>query len=98
MNANIKPTKAVLVTTRREVRFFASNGKAIFSVNEGVPLGDAFDQLTVLLSSAQEAVEALAMAAENSNERGAYWAPAHLLTFADALVQSMHAGHLEGEK
>lgn len=98
MAANIKPLKAGPATARCDVRFFASNGKAIFSVNEGIPLGVAFDQLTVLLSSAHAVAEALAMAAEDSTERGAYWAPVHLLTFANALVEAMHTGHLEGQK
>lgn len=97
MAANIKPLKTGPVTARRDVRFFDSNSKAIFSVNEGIPLGAAFDQLTVLLSSAHAVVEALAMAAEDSTECGAYWAPAHLLTFANALVEAMHTGHLEGK-
>ena len=99
MAANIKPPKAGYVTARHEVDFFTPNGsKAVFSVNEGVSLDDAFGQLGILLSAAQEVAEALASAAENSNECGAYWAPVHLLTFADALVQSMHTGYAEGQK
>lgn len=98
MTAHIKPQKSEAVTARRDVRCFASNGKALFSVNAGIPLGDAFDQLGVLLSSAQEVTEALATAAENSTERSPYWAPVHLLTFADALVQAMHTGYLEEVK
>lgn len=97
MAANIKTPKAGLVTTRHDVGFFTANGKGLFSVNEGIPMFAAFDQLTVLLSSAQEAVEALAMASEDTSETGAYWAPAHLLTFTHALVQSMHQGIKGGD-
>lgn len=101
MSADNKNQKTVQVTARHEVGFFKANGKALFSVNEGIPMSDAFNQLSILLSSAQEAVEALAVAsddAEDVRETDAHWAPAHLLTFAYALVQSMHTGHLEGQK
>lgn len=98
MNANNTTKRAGQVTARYEVGFFGSNGKALFSVNEGIPMSDAFDQLSILLSSAQVAVEALATSSEDANETGAHWAPAHLLTFAYALVQSMHGGYVEGEK
>lgn len=86
------------VTVRREVAFFTTNGKSVFSVNEGIPLADAFDQLSLLLRNAQQAVEDLAVADDEGMTAGARWTPAHLLNFAHALVQSMHAGHLAGEK
>ncbi|CAM3757180.1 DUF3077 domain-containing protein [Polaromonas hydrogenivorans] len=98
MNANNKNHKAVRVTARHEVDFFAANGKALFSVNEGVPMSDAFNQLSILLGSAQVAVEALATSHEDATETRAHWAPAHLLTFAYALVQSMHNGYVQGEE
>lgn len=96
MNANIKTSKAGSVTTRREVGYFGSPGEAIFSVNEGIPMSEAFNQLTVLLSSAQYSVEGLT--AGDDTHGSACWAPAHLLTFAQALVESMHSGHLAAEK
>lgn len=98
MNANNKNPKSVRVTARHEVDFFTANGKALFSVNEGVPMSDAFDKLSILLSSAQEAVEALATSSEDATETGTHWVPAHLLTFAYALVQSMHNGYMQGEE
>ncbi|CAN5192563.1 hypothetical protein BH10PSE16_BH10PSE16_42850 [soil metagenome] len=101
MNANNKTQQTVQVTARHEVDFFTANGKALFSVNEGIPILEAFDQLSLLLSSAQVAVEALAIAGDgqnggDANASGEHWVPAHLLTFAYALVQSMHTGLMEG--
>ena len=96
MNANIKTSKSGSVTTRREVDFFGLPGKAIFSVNEGIPMSEALNQLTVLLSSAQYSVEGLT--AGDDTHGSACWAPAHLLTFAQALVESMHRGYLEAEQ
>lgn len=98
MAANIKPLNAGPVTARHEVDFFTPNGQALFSVNEGVPMSDAFDQLSVLLSSARVAVEAQATSGGDTDETTAHWAPAHVLTFAYALVQSMHMGYTEGQK
>lgn len=98
MNANNKNQKALRVTARHEVDFFTPNGKALFSVNEGIPMSDAFDKLSILLSSAQGAVEALAISSEEPADNGTHWVPAHLLTFAYALVQSMHNGYMQGEE
>lgn len=97
MNANKTP-KADFVTARHEVGFFAPDGKALFSVNEGIPLTHAFDQLSILLSSAEKVVDAVCVSAQDGNatEDGAHWASAHLLSFAYALVQSMHAGYEKG--
>ena len=98
MNANNQNPKARQVTARHEVGFFTPHGKALFSVNAGVPLSDAFGQLAVLLSSAQDTVEALATSSEDANEAAAHWAPVHLLTFANALVRSMQMGYERGEE
>ena len=97
MKANNQNSKTSQVTARHEVGFFTPNGKALFSVNEGIPMSQAFDQLSLLLSSAQGTVEALAVSSEDTSETGAHWASAHLLTFAYALVQSMHKGHVESQ-
>ena len=68
-------------------------GEYLFSVQAGIPLSDAFDQLTVLLSAAHSSVEDVATAIGAGEEPQSPWAAAHLMSFAYALVQSMHLGH-----
>lgn len=71
-------------------------GDCLFSVRGGIPLTDAFDQLSVLLSQGQAVVEA---AATNSDDSpGTNWAASQLLEFSHALVQAMHDGLVEHEK
>ena len=83
---------AGLVTARHDIDGFSdADGNAVFSVNAGIPLGHAFDQLTILLATAHEAVETAASATEGSS-----WTPAHLLNFAYGLTQAMHEGLLRG--
>ena len=86
------------VTARHDFCRVSNKGNLLFSVREGVPLSDAFDQLTVLLTAAQGAVELLADASGDSDVPGANWAAVHVLSFATALVQGMHAGHNAQER
>jgi hypothetical protein len=70
------------------------NGECLFAVRGGIPLSDAFDQLTRLLDSSISTVELAASEGNNSESSpGALWQSAHVMAFAYALVQSMHAGH-----
>jgi len=70
------------------------NGECLFAVRGGIPLSDAFDQLTRLLDSSISTVELAASEGKNSESSpGALWQSAHVMAVAYALVQSMHAGH-----
>jgi hypothetical protein len=68
------------------------NGDTLFSVREGVPLGDAFDHLTTLLAAAQAGAENIALCDDVERAPAAAWSVYHLLTFAIELTQSMHQG------
>jgi Protein of unknown function (DUF3077) len=69
-----------------------ANGDTLFSVREGVPLGDAFDHLTTLLAAAQAGAENIAMCDDVERAPGAAWGVYHLLGFAFELTQAMHHG------
>ena len=88
----MKTTQAV--TTQYD--FFQCNGRGepLFSVRAGIPLNDAFDVLSSLMSSSFAGIELLATE-ENGNTSGAAWQSAHLLNTCYALVQAMHNGQNE---
>ena len=69
-----------------------ANGDTLFSVREGVPLSDALDHLTSLLSAAQAGVENLALSDEPERVPGAAWGIYHLLEMAFELTQAIHRG------
>lgn len=74
-------------------------GECLFSVRAGIPLGDACDQLSVLLTSSIEATERLACSSKDAADiPGALWESVHVLLLVDALVQSIHGGILAFEK
>lgn len=79
------------VTVARE-----SRGAIIVNLPAGTPLGDAFNQLSVLMSSAMNAVEATANH-EDGDSTGT-WSAVHNLQIAYDLVQSMHEGYIEHRK
>ena len=70
-----------------------SEGENLFSVRAGIPLSDALDQLSSLLSSSIASVEALACEKDANAIPGALWQSVHLMNFTYALVQSIHKGH-----
>lgn len=70
-----------------------SKGENLFSVRAGIPLSDAFDQLSSLMSSSIASIETLAHEEDTDATPGALWQSVHLMNFAYALVQSMHKGH-----
>ena len=70
-----------------------SEGKNLFSVRAGIPLSDALDQLSSLLSSSIASVQTLADEMDTDAIPGALWQSVHLMNFAYALVQSVHNGH-----
>lgn len=98
-NAQTPSRTAGAVTAHYDFFNATRDGKKLFSVNAGVPLSEAFDQLTLLLAASESAIEGLAA---NTTEDGpsAHWAVVHTMNFTYALVQSIHAGfnaHNRGE-
>jgi hypothetical protein len=80
----------------KQYDFFQCNGRGepLFSVRAGIPLTDAFDVLSSLLSSSIAGIELVA-SEESDNTSGASWQSAHLLNTCYALIQGMHQGHLD---
>ena len=68
-------------------------GEKLFSVREGVPLSDAFDKLTALITASRDNLCTLADNQEVAGVTGGLWASIHLLSLACELVESMHYGH-----
>lgn len=97
MNGNTTKPQAVTagaVTAQYDFHPASANGEKLFSVRAGIPLADAFDQLSVLVSSSIATVDILAGECKDSEGiPGALWQSIHLLNFSYALIQSMHGGH-----
>lgn len=83
-----------------EHNFFNATGtdQPLFSVRAGIPLEDAFNQLSVLISDATAVLEDLSTVTELGDKPQSRWAALHLLEFADGLTQSIHLGHSAFEK
>lgn len=71
------------VTASYDFHNASSNRDQLFSVRAGIPISDAFDQLSLLVATAESAVSEL--------EDGGACAGL-ILEFTYALVQSMHKG------
>ncbi len=65
------------VTTRYEFDATPYNGK-LFSVNAGIPLSDAFDQLTMLLEASQLAIADIGFAVDSGEKPQSQWGAAYL--------------------
>lgn len=74
------------------------DGDKLFSVRGGIPLGDAFDQLSLLIAASQSAVEEARVSISAGEVPQSHWAASHMLEFSYALVQSMHQGVMNHEK
>lgn len=92
----VASTKAV--TTQYDFWNATPDGEKLFSVRGGIPLGAAFDQLSLLLASSQSAVEEVRVAVSADEVPQSQWAASHMLEFSYALVQAMHQGFIEHEK
>ncbi len=90
MNAPAPNTAPGAVTAQHDFFNATHDGDKLFSVRGGVPLSEAFEQLTLLLSASQSCMEGEDMPAQ--------WAGVHLMDFSLALVQSMHHGLIEHER
>ena len=86
------------VTVQHDFWNATPDGDKLFSVRGGIPLGDAFDQLSLLLSASQSAVEEARVAISAGEVPQSHWAASHMLEFSYALVQSMHQGVIDHEK
>lgn len=75
-----------------------ANGDKLFSVRAGIPLSDAFNELSLLLAASQSAVEGSVTAANAGDVPDAQWAAVHLMNFTYALVQAMHKGLNDSER
>ena len=71
----------------------------VFGIRGGLPLGEAFDQLTLLLSAAIGAIEATSrQESECNSDPTGTWCAVHTLNLVNDLVQSMHNGYIEHRK
>lgn len=84
-----------MVTARHDFGRVSLDGGMLFSVRAGVPMRDAFDQLSTLLTAAQACTEALTIASGEDHGNQPGWAVVHVLGLANALVESMHLGLME---
>lgn len=67
----------------------------LFAVQPGIPLANAFEELSLLVTTARDAAASLAMEVEGSShgiEPCSVWPIAYLLDMANALQSSMDAG------
>ena len=93
MNQKTESQAAGAVTAQYDFCPATSEGEMLFSVRAGIPLSDAFNELSSLMSSSIASIEALAGEEDTDAIPGALWQSVHLMNFAYALVQSMHSGH-----
>jgi hypothetical protein len=84
--ANTEPTTIALPLKNGAI--------SVFAVPAGIPLGQAFDELSILVGSARDAIESETMA-DQSGEPSAHWSAMHNLQLAHALLQAMHSGYIE---
>jgi hypothetical protein len=84
------------VTVERGFWSATASGENLFSVRGGIPLTDAFEQLSLLLAQAK-AVVAEAGSEESVLSLELPHAGARMLDFSHALVDAMHIGLIEHE-
>lgn len=84
------------VTQQYDFHNATPNGEKLFSVRGGIPLSDAFNELSLYLSAVQSVIDTVATS--GGQDACANWAASHLMEFTYALVQSMHDGLTEHEK
>lgn len=91
--ANGKP-----VTVQHDFLNATADGEKLFSVRGGIPLSDAFEQLSLLLAQGQSVVDEVCVSVSAGEIPNAPHAASQLLEFTYALVQSMHGGLIEFER
>lgn len=88
--------KSVAVTSQYDFHPATADGSKMFSVRAGIPLADAFNELSLLLAASHSAIESAAVGGGDGTEP--QWAAVHLMDFSYALVQAMHHGLAAFEK
>ena len=86
------------VTAQYDFYGVGVGGEKLFSVRGGIPLGEAFNELSLLVSQSQSAIEEVCTAVSAGEEPQAHWAASKLLDFTLGLVQAMHGGLSEYER
>lgn len=93
MSAPTQPTQpAGAVTAQYDFCNVNPEGKMLFSVRGGIPLGDAFNQLSVLMGSTMGALDQIACDQDAESAHGALWQSIHMMELSFAVVQAMHGG------
>lgn len=85
-------TASRAVTKQYDFLDASNTGYKLFAVRDGIPLADAFDQLSLLLANTQSVIDNV-----TDDSMGPNWAASQLLEMTHALVQSMHKGFIEHE-
>lgn len=83
------------VTVHQPVALGAYN---LFAVQGGIPLSDAMDAMSLLLSTARGAACEMAQTCSDNDASGSAWALEHLLALAQALTISIHGGLNAGQR
>lgn len=88
--------KSVAVTSQYDFHPATQEGTKMFSVRAGIPLTDAFNELSLLLGASHSAIESAAVGGGDGTDP--QWSVVHLMDFSYALVQAMHHGLVVFEK
>ena len=83
------------VTVHQPVALGVDN---LFAVQGGIPLSDAMDAMSLLLSTARGAACEMAQTCSDNDASGSAWALEHLLALAQALTISIHGGLNAGQR
>jgi hypothetical protein len=84
------------VTAKVDFTPSVASEPGLFCVREGVPLDEAFEQLSLLLDSANDALRYLSLKEGETMQPTPLWSIYNLLNMANALLDSMQAGHSAG--
>lgn len=83
------------VTAKHE--FFEVCGKNLFSVNAGIPLEKAFEELDVLIGQVRAVLNDGHLLLIEQYPPESVWSAAKLLDFTQALAQSIQAGYMASQ-
>lgn len=77
--------------------FFEVNGKKLFSVNAGIPLEKAFEELDVLIGQVRAVLNDGHLLLIEQYPHESVWSAAKLLDFTQALAQSIQSGYMASQ-
>ncbi len=89
----LKTTGAVTV----QHDFFEVNGKKLFSVNAGIPLDKALEEMDVLIAQVRAIMNDGHLLLIEQYPHESIWAAEKLMDFTQALVQSIQAGYMASQ-